>query len=284
MEMFCQKCGTDNTDGGSFCATCGTPLEAPVNAPAPVVHQQSYQQPPPPPGYPPQGAYQQPHYQQPPAQQGFIGEVFSKSFAFLFKKPMLLWGLSLIFALMVWIAIVGSLFIPMVWFPIVAVLFLGMCNIFIRGYRGQEISATLLFEGFGKGRFLRNAGGIGWMELWILIWALIPIVGPIFAVIKGLSYCFVPFIMLNEPDIQATEALKKSMAMTDGYKSKMFWTFFLMGLCVGFAIIVLVVISIPMITLVITIPALLIIYALLPLLYGTVFAVMYDKVSREKSM
>ena len=159
-----------------------------------------------------------------------------------------------------------------------------MANIFLRGYRGQEISSTLMFEGFSK-KFGRNAGGMGWRILWLLIWALIPIAGIIIAYVKFYSYRFVPYIMLTEPDIQATEALKKSMVQTNGYKGKMFVADLLICLGVIAATVIFYFITmIPLIGWVLFGIYYILLIALLPLLMGTLEAVYYDKVSQENPL
>jgi len=218
--------------------------------------------------------------------------VYSKTFGFLFKKPILLWGLSLLCGLLSLLAITYGIF-PLVWMPIVLVLQLGMVNIFLCGYRGEPISATQLFEGFREGKFLRNAGGMGWRYLWLLIWGLIPVAGPILCIIKYYSYRFVPYIMLAEPEITATDALKKSMAQTDGYRGKMFLADFLIALVIGGILFILFLITflvfmIPTVGPYIGVLFLLVaglvtvvIAALLPIFMGTIEAVYYDKISKE---
>jgi hypothetical protein len=80
---------------------------------------------------------------------------------------------------------------------------------------------------------------MGWMALWILIWGLIPIVGPVFAVIKMYSYRFVPYIVIQNPDISATEALRLSMQKTEGFKGRMFLADLIVGLCCAGVMLVL---------------------------------------------
>jgi len=173
-------------------------------------------------------------------------------------------------------------FFPIIWLPIVFVLQLGMANIFISGYRGHAISSMQLFEGFRNGRFLRNAGGMGWRALWLIIWALIPIAGAIISIVKYYSYRFVPYIMLEEPEIHATEALKKSMIQTYGYKGKMFLADFLIGLGVAvIGVILFLIMMIPYLGFVLAGIIYILLIALLPLLMGTLEAVYYDKVSKE---
>ena len=171
--------------------------------------------------------------------------------------------------------------IPLIWLPVILVLELGMANIFLSGYRGNAISAQQLFEGFSK-KFARNAGGMGWRSLWILIWALIPLAGIVFAIIKYYSYRFVPYIMLAEPDILATDALKKSMAQTKGYRGKMFLADFLLVLAAAvlggiFGLIM----QIPFIGIILFAIFNILLVALLPLIEGTLSAVYYDKISKE---
>lgn len=58
--MFCRNCGNNLDEGVSFCAACGTPVQAaPTEQPAPQPAPQPVQQP----------VYQQPVYQQPTYQQ-----------------------------------------------------------------------------------------------------------------------------------------------------------------------------------------------------------------------
>jgi len=184
---------------------------------------------------------------------------------------------------MSFLAVIFGVF-PLIWLPITLVLQLGMANIFLSGYRGKAISSTQLFEGFSK-NFFRNAGGMGWRSLWLLIWALIPLAGVVLAVIKYYSYRFVPYIMLSEPDLPATEVLKKSISQTNGYKGKMF----LADLIVGAAIVVTTIIFyfimlIPVIGIVLFAIYYIILIALLPLVLGTLEAVYYDKISAENPL
>ena len=98
------------------------------------------------------------------------------------------------------------------------VLQLGFTGVLLDGFHGKEVRSEQLFQGFRKEDVLRNAGGMCWQELWNLIWAFVPVMN----IIKYYSYSFVPYILLTDKEISPTEALRKSMRMTDGYKGKMF--------------------------------------------------------------
>ena len=129
---------------------------------------------------------------------------------------------------------------------------------------------------------MRNACGMGWRTLWLIIWGLIPVAGAVITIVKFYSYRFVPYIMLAEPDILATEALKKSMTQTYGYKGKMFLADFIIWLCVSvLSVILYLIIMIPVIGFVLAGIIYLVLIAILPLLMGTLEAVYYDKISKE---
>jgi uncharacterized membrane protein len=276
--MFCVKCGT-NTGGTGVCPQCGTP-EAPQ--------------------------------QNTVVQRGFIGEVYSRSFQYLFKKPILLWGLSLMYSLLTVLAVTVGFMTPFLWIPVVLVLQLGMASIYLNGLRGNAVNSKQLFDGFNK-KFFRNAGGMGWMTLWTVIWTLpiflgiliiavgaatgaisgssatiaitvilgvlIILASLVFAVIKSYAYRFVPYIMLNEPDIHATDALKKSMRLTKGYKGKMFGADIIISAGLTVASIVFYFIGmIPVLGVILNIIYYLLVVAVLPLIMGILAAAYYDKV------
>jgi uncharacterized membrane protein len=251
--MFCVKCGT-SIAGASFCANCGTQAGTQANAGAPQA----------PAALPP---------------RGFIAEVYSRSFQFLFKKPVLLWGLSLMYTLLTTLAVMVGFMTPFLWVPVTLVLQLGMASIYLNGLRGNAISSKQMFDGFNK-KFFRNAGGMGWKSLWTFIWFMIPIAGWfVFYPMKFYAYRFVPYIMLGEPDIHATDALKKSMRLTKGYKGMMF----LADLIIAAGFILLSVIFGQLARLggfgvFLVFLYTLAVIALLPLLLGTLGAAYYDKV------
>ena len=223
---------------------------------------------------------QQPPYQQ-PASPTSIGAIYSRAFGLLAKKPILLWGLSLMCSLLTLLASVFG-FIPLISLPIIFVLEVGMASVYLDAVRGKNISSDQIFAGFTK-NFFRVAGGMGWMYLWILIWSLIPIVGIVFGIIKAYSYRFVPYILINNPEISATEALRVSMRLTDGYKGKMFLADLLIGLIIFVVLLIFVLISAaaPVLA-ILTFIAYLIIAAFGPLVYGTIAATYYDEIEKEK--
>ena len=233
----CVNCGNSLPEEAKFCPVCGTAVTAepsaepspePAAEQAPVLESEAAS-----------GWYQAtaPDDQNvPPAASVYaaakpaIGSVFDfyrKAFSVLAKKPIRLWALSLLF--MVITALVSSLgsFTLLLTIPLLLLLSLGFTGVLLDGYHGKEVRAEQLFQAFRKEEVVRNGAGMCWKELWVLIWGFVPVMN----IIKAYSYSFVPFILLTDKEISATEALRKSMRMTDGYKAKMFWADVLFVLC-----------------------------------------------------
>ena len=56
-------------------------------------------------------------------------------------------------------------------------------------------------------------------DLFLILWALLFIIP---ALIKGYSYCMVPFILAEHPELSATEVITRSRAMMNGHKLRAF--------------------------------------------------------------
>ena len=151
-----------------------------------------------------------------------IHAVYQKAFAMLKTKPVRLWGISLLSLFLTGVACAGFIGIPAVSFVLVLALQSAMNLLFLRAYRKERVETEDLFATFTKERFFHVVGGMAWMYLWVVLWALIPIVGVVFAVIKLYTYRFVPYILLTRPEVKATEAIKVSERETAGYRGKMF--------------------------------------------------------------
>ena len=151
----------------------------------------------------------------------------------LMKKPVQLWGLSLLGVILQSLSNVLCAVPPILGMGVSSTLSAGMENVFLDAYHQKEINSKQIFSGFSSGKsFLRIAGGMLWRTLWLFLWALfalIPIVGwviaPIMLVVKGISYSFTPYLLLRKKDISPLDALKRSMEMTKGYRGKIFLTY-----------------------------------------------------------
>jgi len=258
---FCSNCGSSIPEGSEFCPNCGTKVgQSAASAAAPQYAA--------------------------PQQPSLVSVVLKKSLAFLFKKPIRLWGISLLYSLILTPPIMLLCWgLPLLGIAISLVLQMGMTLVYLNGYRGNQVTTDALFHGFKKGTFVRNAWGMGWREIWIFIWALIPFAGIVFAIIKSYSYRFVPYIMAHDSEISPNDALRKSMAQTDGYKGKMFLADFLIYvIAYAAALVLLLLAQIPYVGYlfwVVFFLFCLLLILLLPLLLGIVQAAFYDEISKE---
>ncbi len=165
-----------------------------------------------------------------------IFTIYKRALAVLAEKPFKLWGISWLCALMIYLS--ATLFlIPIAALAVACLFKVAMTLILLAGYRRQNVETLMIFDNFKNwDRAKRILCGMGWRALWIFIWSLIPVVGPIFAIIRAYEYRFVPYIMALQPEIAPKDALKESKKMTDGYKAKMFWADVLIPVIFGAAL------------------------------------------------
>ncbi|MGN0107524.1 MAG: zinc-ribbon domain-containing protein [Hominilimicola sp.] len=151
-----------------------------------------------------------------------IGSIYRRTFEILKKIPFKLWGISLLSGVLTLVVLILGA-VPLIIIPVIAAISAGMIAVYYKAYNGGEADTKTLLGAFGSFKdFKHVAGGMCWMYLWKFLWFLIPIAGPVIAVIKSLSYAFTPYILNEEKSVGATDALKKSMQDTKGYKLNMF--------------------------------------------------------------
>lgn len=152
-----------------------------------------------------------------------VSSIYKKTFSVLMKRPFRLWGISLLAEFLCLVAYAGFIGVPAAAFCAALLLSASMSMIFLNSYRtGLEPKTAYLFASFKKDRILRVLGGMAWMQLWIFLWSLIPIVGIVFGIIRMYEYRFVPYILMTRDDVKPTDAIKISKQETMGYKGKMF--------------------------------------------------------------
>ncbi|MBQ3252261.1 MAG: hypothetical protein IJB02_03350 [Oscillospiraceae bacterium] len=214
-----------------------------------------------------------------------IMTIYSRALKVLLKKPLKLWGLSLLsVALSGLFSALCGVAIPALGIGVSLLMTTSMTMVYLYGYRGEEVKAVQLFSCFKDWNTIKRVlCGMGWMALWIFLWGLIPIVGPIFAMIRSYEYRLTPYILVTEPEVSVTDAIKVSSARTKGYKGKMFLADFLYGVFFGLTCFVLgLFAAIPYIGVLFGI-ALFVAYiayiALSPLFLGLVQAAFYEEIT-----
>ncbi|MBE6958593.1 MAG: hypothetical protein E7447_05530 [Ruminococcaceae bacterium] len=134
----------------------------------------------------------------------------------LAKKPMMLWGLSLLMGILTIVASFATATIPFLSIAIGYLFACGSVKLYMDGLKGKEVNSKQLFAAFNKDA-IKTAGAMAWKDLWTLIWSAVPIYGTV----KAYSYRFVPYIVMTRPEISAFDALKLSMKLTNGKKLHM---------------------------------------------------------------
>ena len=207
----------------------------------------------------------------------------------LMKKPVQLWGLSLLGMILQSLSNLLCAVPPILGMGVSSTLSAGMENVFLDAYHQKEINSKQIFSGFSSGKsFLRIAGGMLWRTLWLFLWtlfALIPIVGwviaPIMLVIKGISYSFTPYLLLRKKDISPLDALKRSMEMTKGYRAKIFLTYLICyAALLVIGLLLFLIAQIPVIGFIIAGIVGVVISVLCPLFFGVLRAAMFTEVVR----
>lgn len=211
--------------------------------------------------------------------------IYGRALKVLLKKPLKLWGLSLLAIALS--GVLGSLCgvaIPGLAVAVGLLISTSMTMIFLRGYRGEEVHIEQLFACFQNWTVIKRVLlGLGWMLLWIFLWSLIPVVGPIFALIRTYQYRLTPYILVFEPEVPITEAIKISTEKTKGYKLQMWLADFVYVLLFGAAVLVLGLLSAIPVLGVLFVLVLVVLYiafvALSPLFVGLVQAAFYEEIA-----
>lgn len=195
-------------------------------------------------------------------------QAFQKAFGVIVRKPLRLWGLSILSGVIAVLACLLTFPFMIIGIMFAIVVSAGMSMVYLDGVEGKQVYSDQLFAGFKS--FFKVAGGIAWQGLWNVIWtvaaflaamlvmaifSIIPVIGGylgiffavivaiagmVLACIKSYSYRFVPYILMTMPEVNATEALRVSVKMTKGKKLHMWLAdlvfgiaYFLIALIIG---------------------------------------------------
>ena len=108
--------------------------------------------------------------------------------------------------------------VGLVGFILGGVLQLGYAQFLLMQHDGGNPDFSMLFSQFsrfGQGfaqKFLRG--------LYTFLWGLLFVIP---GIIKSLSYAMTPFIMADNPEISAQDAIRLSMQLMEGHKGELFW-------------------------------------------------------------
>lgn len=109
---------------------------------------------------------------------------------------------------------------------------------FVRGE--QELYVGGLFKCFSKPYYGKSIGVFWLMYIFTFLWTLLLIVP---GIIKGLAYSLAPFILVDNPELSANQAINESVKMMKGHKMDLF--LIMLGY-VGFALLSILALGIPL--------------------------------------
>lgn len=99
------------------------------------------------------------------------------------------------------------------------ILTFGLALNYLNISRGGEADTKLMIEGFNSGKFGRIWLTYFLSELYVALWSLLFVIP---GIVKSYAYIFAPYILADNPELTASEAIERSKQMTNGYKFDLF--------------------------------------------------------------
>lgn len=100
---------------------------------------------------------------------------------------------------------------------VVPVITLGISYNYYKAYNNENHNVNGILDGFQN--FGHVLGGYWWMFLFTFLWSLLFVIP---GIIKAISYSMTGYILMDQPEVGAQDALKLSMEMTKGHKMEIF--------------------------------------------------------------
>ena len=99
----------------------------------------------------------------------------------------------------------------------------GLTVSLLRNHREESVDLENLFDGFRGGRYTRVFCALFLVQLFTFLWALLLIIP---GIIKAFSYALTPYILLDEPELTARQAITRSCEIMQGRRWKLFCLYF----------------------------------------------------------
>ena len=95
----------------------------------------------------------------------------------------------------------------------------GLTVSLLRNHREESVDLENLFDGFRGGRYTRVFCALFLVNLFTFLWALLLIIP---GIMKAFSYALTPYILLDEPELTARQAITRSCEIMQGRRWKLF--------------------------------------------------------------
>ena len=204
-----------------------------------------------------------------------ISQRYRRAFDIIKTLPMTLFGVTaLMLALSVYTfrSVVMWIF-PIAAIPVTYLLTVGMMSVFLKAARDEKYDIMDFFAVFKDWQTVKRVvGGMLWMLLMVYLWSVIPalavtiilliptlivslafdteaffilygvfiaivwIVACVMAIIKSMEYSLTGYVLIDRPDIKATDAVKESSRLTKGIRGRIFGAMILPSFIVSFVV------------------------------------------------
>ena len=95
----------------------------------------------------------------------------------------------------------------------------GLTVTLLRNHREESVDLENLFDGFRGGRYTRVFCALFLVNLFTFLWTLLLIIP---GIIKAFSYALTPYIIMDEPELTAKQAITRSCEIMQGRRWKLF--------------------------------------------------------------
>ena len=95
----------------------------------------------------------------------------------------------------------------------------GLTVSLLRNHREESVDLENLFDGFRGGRYTRVFCALFLVRLFTFLWTLLLIIP---GIMKAFSYALTPYIVMDEPELTARQAITRSCEIMQGRRWKLF--------------------------------------------------------------
>ena len=99
----------------------------------------------------------------------------------------------------------------------------GLTVSLLRNHREESVDLENLFDGFRGGRYTRVFCALFLVRLFTFLWTLLLIIP---GIMKAFSYALTPYILLDEPELTAKQAISRSCELMQARRWKLFCLYF----------------------------------------------------------
>lgn len=97
---------------------------------------------------------------------------------------------------------------------------IGLTSYFVKlSSKKEEVGIGTSFKDGFDSNYGRKLGGMLWQTLWVFLWSLLFVIP---GIVKSYAYAMTQYILVDCPEVKATDALKISMRMMQGHKWELF--------------------------------------------------------------